>query len=116
MLMAKTIIILLLIAGAAYFVYMRLEHPATEEDQLVDHLNARFAALVNKFTSAAGRAGLIGVETSFDIDTVVNQIKGLRTELAELRRKLTESRAIRKADQLTDKIARFCQKNEILGP
>ena len=116
MLMAKTIIILLLIAGAAYFVYMRLEHPASEEDLLVDHLNARFAALVNKFTSAAGRAGLIGVETSFDLDSVVNQIKGLQTELAEIRRKLTESRAIRKADKLTEKIDKFCRKNEILLP
>ena len=114
--MAKTILVFLLIAGAAYLIYTRLDHPASEEDLLVDHLNSRFAALLNKFTSAAGRAGLIGVETSFDLDTVVNQIKGLRTELSELRRKLTESRAIRKADKLWDKIARFCEKNEILGP
>ncbi len=34
--MMRKIIVLALIAGAAYFVYQRMNQPTTEEDQLVD--------------------------------------------------------------------------------
>ena len=114
--MMRKIVILALIAGAAYFVYQRMEHPATEEDQLVAHLRDRYAVLVNKFTSAAGRSGAIGMDTTFDIDSAVTQIKELRAELAEIRRRLTEERAIAKASELDDKIEQFFKKNEIIGP
>ena len=114
--MMRKIVILALIAGAAYFVYQRMEHPATEEDQLVAHLRDRYAVLINKFTSAAGRSGAIGMDTTFDIDSAVTQIKELRAELAEIRRRLTEERAIAKAGELDDKIEQFFKKNEIIGP
>jgi hypothetical protein len=114
--MMRKIIILALIAGAAYFVYQRMNQPTTEEDQLVSHLRDRYAVLINKFTSAAGRSGAIGMDTTFDIDSAVTQIKELRAELAVLRQKLTEDRAIAKAGELEDKIEQFFKKNEIIGP
>lgn len=114
--MAKTLIVLLLIAGAAYFVYDRTHREQTEEVQLVEHMADRFAALVNKFTSAAGRAGMTGLDTTYDIDSVITQIKELRGELAALRQKLTEERAIGLAETLSEKIEAFFQKNEIKAP
>jgi len=114
--MMRKIVILALIAGAAYFVYQRMEHPATEEDQLVAHLRDRYAVLINKFTSAAGRSGAIGMDTTFDIDSAVTQIIELRAELADLRQKLTGEKAIGKARELADKIDAFCRKNEITSP
>ena len=114
--MGKTIIVLLLIAGAAYFVYQQVGRAPSEEEQLVTHLRERYTVVVGKFTSAVGRSGLIGMDTTFDAETAVAQIQKVRADLAELRGKLTEARAISKADALSEKIEAFCKKNEILRP
>jgi hypothetical protein len=114
--MMRKIIILALIAGAAYFVYQRMNQPTTEEDQLVAHLRDRYAVLINKFTSAEGRSGAIGMDTTFDLESVQVQVQKLRAELADLRGRLTEEKAVAKAAELSDKIEKFCKKNEILGP
>jgi Mg-chelatase subunit ChlI len=114
--MGKTIVVLLLIAAAGYFVYQQVGRTPSEEEQLVTHLRDRYTVVLNKFTSAAGRSGLIGIDTTFDTESAVTQIQKIRAELAELRRKLTESRAISKAEALSEKIENFCKKNEILRP
>jgi len=112
----KTIVVLLLIAGAAYFIYQRGGGTPSEEEQLVAHLSQRYNAVVSRFTSAAGRSGLTGLDTTGDAETAVVQIQSLRTDLAELRQKLTEEKAIRKADELSEKVEAFCKKNDILRP
>jgi hypothetical protein len=114
--MMRKIVILALVAGAAYFVYQRMNQPTTEEDQLVAHLRDRYVVLVNQYTSAAGRSGAIGMDTTFDIDSAITQIKELRAELAVLRQTLTEERAVGKAGELEDKIEQFYKKNEIQRP
>jgi predicted Zn-dependent peptidase len=114
--MGKTLVILLLIAGAGYFIYQQVGRTPSEEEMLVTHLRERYAVVVNKFTSAVGRSGMIGMDTTFDTETAVTQIQKIRAELAELRRKLTEAKAIRKADELSEKIEAFCKKNEITRP
>jgi predicted Zn-dependent peptidase len=114
--MVKTLVVVLLIAGAGYFVYQQVSRTPSEEEMLVTHLSERYAVVVNKFTSASGRSGSLGMDTTYDSETVVVQIQKLRAELAELQQKLTEERAIRKADQLSEKIEAFCKKNEIIRP
>jgi len=114
--MAKTLIVLLLIAGAAYFIYHQVGRTPSEEEQLVTHLQERYAVVVNKFLSAAGRSGAIGMDTTFDSETAVVQIQKIRSELAQLRMRLTEETAIRKADGLAEKIEYFCKKNDITRP
>jgi hypothetical protein len=114
--MRKALIVLILIAGAAYFVYQQIGRTPSEEEMLVKHLRERYAVVVNKFTSAVGRSGLIGMDTRFDSDSATIQILKIRSELTDLRRKLTDPAAIRKAEALAEKIESFCRKNEILGP
>lgn len=114
--MAKTLLILIVIAAAAYFIYQEVGGAPTEEDRLVEDIKDRYAVVVNKFTSAVGRSGMLGVDTTFDLDSVVEQIKKIRTELEGLRDRLTESRAIRKADALSVKVEHFCKTNSILRP
>ncbi|MEN6561548.1 MAG: hypothetical protein ABFD52_12305 [Acidobacteriota bacterium] len=114
--MGKTIVVLVLIAAAGYFVYQRLERTPSDEEQLVAHLRERYAVVVNEFASAAGRSGLIGIDSTADADTAVNAMKKLRAELEALRAKLTEERASRKADELLEKIENFYRKNDIIRP
>jgi hypothetical protein len=114
--MARVLLVLLIIAAAGYFIYQQTGRAPTDEDLLVDGLKERYAVVVNKFTSAVGRSGMLGVDTTFDLDSVVEQIKKIRTELADLRGRLTEARAIRKADALIVKVEHFCKTNNILRP
>ena len=114
--MGKTIVVLILIAAAGYFVYQQVGRTPSEEEQLVEHLSQRYAAVVNQFTSAAGRSGLVGMDTTGDTESAVTALKKVRSELEALRAKLTEDRASRKADELLAKIEYFCKKNDITRP
>jgi hypothetical protein len=114
--MAKTLLILILIAAAAFFIYRQSTVASSEEVQQVKDLQARFSTALNKFTSAVGRSGAIGIASTFDTESAVTQIQKIRTELADLRARLTEEAAISRADKLSEKIDNFCRKNDIISP
>ena len=114
--MAKALLVLLLIAGAAFFIYKQTNRTDSEEEQLVASIQDRYVVVVNKFLSASGRAGAIGMDTTYDSETAVTQVLKLRAELAKLRETLTEDKAIGKADALAEKIDNFCRKNDIILP
>jgi hypothetical protein len=114
--MAKTLLVLLLIAGAAFLIYRQVSGPASEEVLQVKDLQDRFAVEINRFTSASGRSGTIGIETMDQTETAVTHIEKIRKELADLRKRLTEAGAIERADKLSEKIEFFCKKNDIIRP
>lgn len=114
--MARKLLVLLLVAGAAYVIYDRTSHPPSEEDALVASVKDRYALAVNKFLAAAGRAGAIGLDTTFDSESAAAEVLRLRSELAELRKTLTEERAIKRAEELAERIEEFCRKNDIIRP
>ncbi len=114
--MAKALLVLLLIVGAAFFIYKQTNRTDSEEIAMVDSIRDRYVVVVNKFLSATGRAGAIGMDTTFDSETAANQVLKLRAELAQLRKTLTEKRAIGRADALAEKIEYFCKKNDIIRP
>lgn len=114
--MRKVLIVLVLIAGAGYYLYHRTTVVSSEEVQLVQDLQARFSESLNRFTSAVGRSGAIGIATTFDTEETVVEIDKIRKELAELRGRLTEAEAIARADKLTEKIEYFCKQNNIRRP
>jgi len=114
--MAKKLFVLLLVAGAAFLIYRQVNVADSEEVRLVKDLQDRFAIVINRFTSASGRSGMIGIDTTDQTETAVNQTLKIRTELADLRKRLTEAAAIKKADKLSEKIEYFCKKNDIIRP
>lgn len=114
--MAKGLIVLVLIAGAAFLIYRQTSQRPSEEEALVASIRERYAVVVNKFLSAAGRSGAIGMDTTLDSETAATQVLKLRDELAQLRKTLTEEKAVRKADELAEKIENFCRKNDIIRP
>lgn len=114
--MAKKLFAVLLVAGAVYFIYTRTNNPPSEEEAAVASIKDRYAVVVNKFLSAAGRSGAIGMDTTMDSETAATQILKVRADLAKLRGTLTEEKAIRKADELAEKLDNFCRKNDIILP
>jgi len=114
--MAKGLLVLILVAGAAFFIYRQTSQKPSEEEAMVASVRERYAVVVNKFLSAAGRSGAIGMDTTLDSETAATQVLKLRAELAQLRKTLTEEKAIRKADALAEKIEYFCKKNDIIRP
>jgi hypothetical protein len=114
--MAKALLVLLLIAGAAFFIYKQTNRTDSEEMASIDSIQDRYVVVVGKFTSASGRAGLIGMDTTSDSDSAAVQVLKLRDELAQLRKTLTEEKAIGKAAALAEKIDNFCRKNDIILP
>lgn len=114
--MAKALLVLLLIAGAAFFVYRQTSQTPSEEEEMVASIRDRYAVVVNKFLSAAGRSGALGLDTLADSESAAVQVLKLRAELAHLRETLTEEKASGKADELAEKIEYFCKKNDIIRP
>ena len=114
--MAKALLVLLLIVGAAFFIYRQTNRTDLEEIAMVDSIRDRYAVVVNRFLSATGRAGALGLDTLADADPAAAQVLKLRAELAQLRKTLTEKRAIGRADALAEKIEYFCKKNDIIRP
>jgi len=114
--MAKGLLVLVLIAGVAFFIYRQTSQKPSEEEALVTSIRERYVIVVNKFLSAVGRSGAIGMDTTLDSETASVQVLKLRAELARLRQTLTEERAIGKADELAEKIENFCKKNDIIRP
>jgi hypothetical protein len=114
--MAKALLVLLLIAGAAFFIYRQTNRTDSEELAMVASIRDRYAIVVNRFTSAVGRSGALGMDTTFDSESAAAQVLKLRAELDRLRKTLTEEKAIGKADALAEKIEYFCKKNDIIRP
>ncbi|HSA94628.1 MAG TPA: hypothetical protein VLJ16_01160 [Acidobacteriota bacterium] len=114
--MRRVLIVLVLIAGAAYYFYNRSQVAQSDEIFQVKNIQERFSLALNRFTSAAGRSGVIGIDTTFDTEAIVKQIEDIRKELADLRKTLTEPAAIKRADKVSEKIEYFCKQNNILRP
>ena len=114
--MVKVLLVLVLIAGAAFFIYRQTSRTDSEEMAMVDSIRDRYAVVVNRFLSATGRAGALGLDTLADSDPAAVQVIKLRAELDHLRKTLTEEKAIGKADALAEKIEYFCKKNDIIRP
>ena len=101
--------------AAAYFVYQQTSR-TSRKSQLVEPLGDRYAVVVNKFTSASGRAGAIGMDSTYDSETAVIQVLKIQAKLARLRETLTEDRAIRQSRSAGGKDRIFCKKNDIIRP
>ena len=108
--MGKVILVILLIAIAAFFIYKQTHHPASDEELAVQAVDERFRAAQAKFMSAAGGGLTAGLDTA---EQAVIDVQKVRSELARLQKTLTEEKAVARAEELAAKIDEFCRKNDI---
>jgi 5-bromo-4-chloroindolyl phosphate hydrolysis protein len=108
--MGKAILVIILIAIAAFIVYKQTHHPASEEELKVKAVEERFISASNKFMSAAAGGMAAGLD---ETEAAMIQVQKTRAELIRLSKTLTEPKAILKAEELRAKIDEFCRKNDI---
>ena len=101
------IIIVVAIAGLVVFNYattgeLSVASPfsKSEEERAVQELWDRVSGAKKQFAQAYRAAAVGGIDTTADADAAISSIKKIKKELGSLRKKLTEKRARRKADEL----------------
>ena len=77
------------------------------EEQSVKDLKAQFEAAKRRYSQALRSAGLGGVDTTADVEAARRSAKELERELATLRKRLTDDRAIRNAEELVELVRTF---------
>ncbi len=111
--MRKAIVFLVAVM-VGYFVYDRFySKPDTEEVAAVKALESRFDAAVGKFVRGHQQMGNLGMDTTADVESAVNQVRIVRDDLAELMKRLSEKAAVRRADEFDARIRDFYEKNSI---
>ena len=79
----------------------------SDEDRAVQALQEDFAVARKQFTQAHRSAAVGGIDTTGDADAALGDIKRITRELDSLRKKLSEDRARRKADDLARSLREF---------
>jgi hypothetical protein len=82
----------------------------SEEERAVQELQDRFAVAKKQFDQAYRTAAVAGIDTTSDADAALGSVKRIKRELASLRKKLSEDRAKRKADELARAVQEFENK------
>jgi len=108
--MGKRILVILIIAIAAFFIYKQLHRPASDEELAVQAVEEAFHYAQAKFMSAASGGLSVGLDAA---EEAVRDIQKVRADLARLRKTLTQEKAIERAEELAGKVDEFCRKNDI---
>ena len=110
-------VIVVAIAGLVVFNYattgeftLAPSFSKSEEERAVQNLRDRFSAAKKQFAQAHRMAATSGIDTTADADAAISSMKQVKKELASLRKKLTEERATRKADELVTIVQAFAKE------
>jgi hypothetical protein len=108
--MGKAILVIILIAAAAFLIYRQAHPPASAEEMQVRAVEDRFTAASSRFMGNAAGGLAVGLDAA---EAAVVDVQKARGELDRLMKTLTEDKAIARAEALKAKIDEFCQKNDI---
>jgi hypothetical protein len=108
--MGKALLVILLIAIVAFFVYKQTHRPLSDEELAVKAVEERFAMAEAKFMGNAAGGLAAGLDSA---EQAVVDVQKVRRELDRLRETLTEAKAVARADELAAKVDTFCRNNDI---
>jgi hypothetical protein len=108
--MGKAILVIILIAAAAFLIYRQTHPPASAEEMQIRAVQDRFTAASSRFMGNAAGGLAVGLDSA---EAAVVDVQKARGELDRLMKTLTEDKAIARAEALKAKIDEFCQKNDI---
>ena len=79
----------------------------SEEERAVRDLQREFAAAHKRYAQAYRSAAVGGIDTTADADAAIGSVKRIKRELESLRKKLSEERAKRIAEELAVAVRTF---------
>ena len=109
----KKLLVLILVLAAAYFAYQKfVVGTMSDEQKQVQVLADGFAAAKQQMTQAGRSAGLSGMDTTADVDSVMGGVEALLGKLQTLRERLTEEKAVETADKLAEEMRAFLDRKQ----
>ena len=82
----------------------------SEQERAVQDLQREFGAAQKRYAQAYRAAAVGGIDTTADADAAIGSVKSIKRELESVRKKLSEERAKRIADELAIAVRAF-EKN-----
>ena len=110
----RVLIWILVIAVIGFLAYNYFHSALSEEGKQVKEVEKKFNAAVEQYVRAVRTTAEIAMATLPDSDEAVRKVKNVKKELEELKKRLKEEDALKKAEKLEEKIREFYRKNELL--
>jgi len=109
----KKLLVLILVLAAGYFAYQKFVGGSmSDEQKQVQVLADGFAAAKQQMAQAQRSAGVSGMDTTGDVDSVMGGVETLLAKLQTLKEGLTEDKAITMADKLADEMRAFLDRKQ----
>lgn len=109
----KKLMWILAFAIIGYFLYTHFITPLSEEAKEVKQLEKRFNKASENYVRAVRTTGEIATVALPSAEDAIRDIKKVKTELDELKKRLKEENAVERADRLEAKIKEFHRKNDL---
>jgi regulator of protease activity HflC (stomatin/prohibitin superfamily) len=109
----KYLIWIIILAMAVFLIYSFYFRQQSAEEAQVTALEKAYRSAEEQYVASARQMGTPGLVVIADPEIAIRKIKDIQERLAILRKNLKEQIAIAHARRLEEKIALFCQKNEI---
>ncbi len=109
----KRFIWLVILGVLGYLGYTQYMRTSSQEVAQVRQLEREFHRGTDRFISAMRGAGEPGLVVLADPETAEKMIKDIRVRLQQLMEKLTEEKAISRAQKLEDQILTFLRRHQI---
>jgi hypothetical protein len=110
----KALIWILILGAIGYFGYTNFVKPLTAEENEVQLIENKYNAAVEEYMQAVRKMGGLGMDTVSDADGAIRKIRGTKEALLNLKRRLKDAAAIKKANALEAKMRQFYGKNDLI--
>lgn len=109
----KKLLWILAFAIIGYFLYTQFVTTLSEEAKEVKQLEKRFNTASGNYIRAVRTTGEIATVAVPAAEDAIRDIKKVKTELDDLKKRLKEGDAVERADRLEAKIKEFYRKNDL---
>ena len=109
----KYIILIIVLAVVGLLIYNFYLRQQSDEEAQVTTLEKAYRSAEEQYVASARQMGTPGLVVIADPEIAIKKIKNIQERLMILKKNLKEQTAIARARRLEEKIALFCQKNEI---
>jgi hypothetical protein len=109
----KKLLVLILVVAAGYMAYQKfVVGSLSDEQKQVRALADEFSAAKQQMAQAERSAGLSGMDTTGDVDSVNGMVEALLAKLQETKEGLSEEKALADAGKLETEMRAFLERKQ----